>query len=78
MAAHPGGDNPVIAGGLIYAFDPVGTGVHVYTLATGHYVAHLPAGIGHWVSPIVAAGAVIEPEGSADDVVTNKFLDIDR
>ncbi len=74
----PGGTSPVIAGGLIYAFDPVGTGIHVYALANGHYVARLPAGIGHWVSPIVAAGVVIEPEGSADDVVTNKFLDIYR
>jgi len=74
----PGATTPVIAGGLIYAFDPVGTGVHVYALANGHYVARLPAGIGHWVSPIVAAGVVIEPEGSADDVVTNKFLDIYR
>src|SRR5439155_27359081 len=50
-----GGTSPVVAGGLLYVYDPGGA-LKVYVPATGRLLATLPAGSGHWNSPIVAAG----------------------
>ena len=41
-----------------------GSGLHVYTLA-GNEVAVLPAGAGHWNTPIAVDGRVALPEGTA-------------
>jgi len=72
----PGANSVVIAGGFIYAYDAWGGGLRVYTLRTGHLVATLPVGLGHWNSPIVAAGVVALPEGDADRYLTSGVLDI--
>jgi outer membrane protein assembly factor BamB len=72
-----GGTSPVVAGGLLYVYDPAGR-LNVYTPATGRLVASLPAGAGHWNSPIVAAGRVILPEGDANEHRTSGTLSIYR
>ena len=71
-----GGTSPVVAGGLLWVYDPGGGGLAVYRPTSGALVATLPAGPGHWNSPIVIDGHVILPEGSANDHATSGVLDI--
>lgn len=73
-----GGSSPVVAGGLLFAFDPLAGGVHVYRPATGALVTTLPTGRGHWNSPIVADGRVAVPEGDSNDRHSPGVLDIFR
>jgi outer membrane protein assembly factor BamB len=73
-----GGSSPVVAGGLLYTFDPLAGGVHVYRPTTGALVTTLPTGTGHWNSPIVADGRVAVPEGDSNDHHSNGVLDIFR
>jgi PQQ-like domain len=73
-----GGSSPVVAGGLLYAFDPLAGGVHVYRPATGKLVTTLPTGRGQWNSPIVADGRVVVPEGDSNDHHETGVLDIFR
>jgi hypothetical protein len=70
-----GGTSPVIAGGLLYVYDPGGS-LDVYVPTTGRRLASLPAGGGHWNSPIVVGGRVILPVGNANDHSTSGTLDI--
>lgn len=70
--------SPVEAGGLLYAFDPAGAGLHVYAPTTGKLVATLAAGTGHWNTPIVADGRIALPEGNANEHATTGVLDIYR
>jgi hypothetical protein len=70
-----GGTSPVIAGGLLYVFDPGGA-LDIYAPMTGHRLVSLPAGSGHWNSPIVTGGRVILPVGNANDHATSGTLDI--
>jgi PQQ-like domain len=71
------GTSPVIAGGLLWVYDP-GGGLRVYRPASGALVATLGAGSGHWNSPIVTDGLVALPEGDANDHSTSGVLDIWR
>jgi hypothetical protein len=64
--ANPG-TSPLFAGGLLYVYDPSAGGVYVYRPRSGRPIAKLPGSPGHWNSPIVADGHVIEPEGDAND-----------
>jgi hypothetical protein len=61
-----GATSPLIAGGLLYVYNPGNGNVNVYTLG-GHKIAVLDAKSGHWNSPMVGAGAVAVPEGNAND-----------
>jgi PQQ-like domain len=70
-----GGTSPVVAGGLLYVYDPGGA-LDIYLPATGHRLVSLPAGGGHWNSPIVVGGRVILPVGNANDHDTSGTLDI--
>lgn len=70
-----GGTSPVIAGGLLYVYDPSGS-LDVYEPASGRQLVSLPAGSGHWNSPIVVGGRVILPVGNANDHATSGTLDI--
>ena len=72
-----GGTSPVIAGGLLWVYDP-GGGLDVYQPASGKLVTTLNAGGGHWNSPIVTDGRVALPEGDANDHATSGVLDIWR
>jgi hypothetical protein len=72
-----GGTSPVVAGGLLWVYDP-GGGLRVYRLPSGKPVATLSAGSGHWNSPIVTDGRVALPEGDANRHATSGVLDIWR
>ena len=72
------GTSPMIAGGLLYVYDPTGGGLRVYMPASGTLIATLPAGSGHWNSPIATDGIVALPEGNANDHTTSGVLDIWR
>jgi len=61
------GTSPVMAGGLLYVYDPNDGGVNVYRPGSAHPIAKLPGSPGHWNSPIVVDGHVVEPEGNAND-----------
>ena len=71
------GTSPVLAGGLLYVYDPAG-GLSVLHPATGRLVARLPAGAGHWNSPIVTDGRIALAEGDANAHLTTGVLDIYR
>jgi hypothetical protein len=70
------GTSPVMAGGLLYVYDPSGGGINVYRPRSGHPIARLPGSAGHWNSPIVVDGHVIEPEGNANDHALSGTLDL--
>jgi PQQ-like domain len=72
-----GGTSPVVAGGLLYVYGP-GGGLRVYAPTSGRLLATLPAGSGHWNSPIVVDGRIALPEGSANEHVQHGILDIYR
>jgi hypothetical protein len=72
---HPG-TSPVMAGGLLYVYDPAGGGIYVYRPGSPRALVKLPGESGHWNSPIVVDGHVIEPEGNANDHRTSGTLDI--
>ena len=70
------GTSPVLAGGLLYVYDETGGALIVRSPGTGRQLASLPAGQGHWNSPIVAGGRVFLPTGNANDRATSGALDI--
>jgi hypothetical protein len=70
------GTSPVMAGGLLYVYDTEGGGIAVYDPRSAHPIAHLPGAPGHWNSPIVVDGHVIEPEGNANDHALSGTLDL--
>jgi outer membrane protein assembly factor BamB len=72
-----GGTSPVIAGGLLYVYDPGGS-LRVYEPATGRQIAALNSGGGHWNSPIVVDGRIALPEGDANRHQTAGVLNIWR
>ena len=69
------GTSPVVAGGLLYVFDPGGT-LNILRPLSGAVVRSLPAGSGHWNSPIVTDGRVIEPTGAYGSSATSSVIDI--
>lgn len=71
------GTSPVVAGGLLYVYDPGGT-LRVYDPMTGSPAGSLSGGSGHWNSPIVADGRIALPEGSANSHAASGVLDIWR
>jgi outer membrane protein assembly factor BamB len=60
------GTSPVMAGGLLYVYEPYAGGIYVYRPSSPHAIAKLPGESGHWNSPIVVDGHVVEPEGDAN------------
>jgi hypothetical protein len=60
------GTSPVMAGGLLYVYDPSAGGINVYRPAVPRPIAKLAGDSGHWNSPIVVDGHVVEPEGDAN------------
>jgi PQQ-like domain len=70
------GTSPVMAGGLLYVYDPSGGGVYIYRPTSSQPIAKLAGSAGHWNSPIVVDGHVIEPEGNANDHQRTGTLDI--
>lgn len=60
-----GGTSPVIAGGLLYVYDPGGA-LRVYQPESGRVLATLACGTGHWNSPIVVNGRIALPPGDSN------------
>src|SRR5207245_9824632 len=75
--AGDSGTSPVVAGGLLFVYDP-GGGVRVYDAPTGRRIAKLECGRGHWNSLIVVDGRIALPEGNSNDHATSGILDIWR
>jgi outer membrane protein assembly factor BamB len=73
----PGGTSPVVAGGLLYVYDPSGT-LRIYAPTTGKLLLSLDAGRGHWSSSIVTDGRIALPVGNANDHRLSGTLDIWR
>ena len=69
------GTSPVVAGGLLYVYDPHG-GLRVYDPLTGRLITTLECGPGHWNSPIVVDGRIALPEGNANDHSATGVLEI--
>src|SRR5262249_25821142 len=69
------GTSPVVAGGLLYVYDPNGA-LHIYDPTDGRAIATLSCGRGHWNSPIVADGRIALPEGNANQRATTGLLNI--
>jgi hypothetical protein len=72
-----GGTSPVVAGGLLWVYDP-GGGLNVYTPFDGRLVTRLDADGGHWNSPIVVDGRVALPVGNANEHAASGLLYIWR
>lgn len=70
-----GGTSPVVAGDLLYVYDP-GGGLRVYDPEKGTQIADLESGSGHWNSPIVVPGKIALPEGNANRHLSSGVLDI--
>lgn len=70
------GTSPIIAGGLLYVYDPSGGAVKIYQPPGLRTLASLPAAGGHWNSPIAVGGRVIVPEGDANNHSTSGTIDI--
>jgi hypothetical protein len=70
------GTSPVVAGGLLYVYDPSAGGIEVYDPGSPRPLTKLPGSPGHWNSPIVVAGHVVEPEGDANDHAQSGTLDL--
>jgi len=68
-----GGTSPVLAGGLLYVYDPGGRLI-VRDPLTGRALASLAAAPGHWNSPIVVGGRIILPVGDDNDLLTHGLL----
>jgi outer membrane protein assembly factor BamB len=69
------GTSPVIAGGLLYVYNPNG-GLYIYDPQSGTQAGYLDCGSGHWNSPIVVDGRIALPEGNANQHATTGILDI--
>jgi outer membrane protein assembly factor BamB len=59
--------SPILAGGLLYVYDPSGGKLVIYQPTTGQVLDSLPASPGHWNSPIIVGGRIVLPEGNAND-----------
>jgi putative pyrroloquinoline-quinone binding quinoprotein len=70
------GTSPVMAGGLLYVYDPSGGGINVYNPGSARPIAKLAGSAGHWNSPIVADGHVLESEGNGFDHSESGQLEI--
>jgi len=70
------GTSPVMAGGLLYVYDPTAGGIEVYRAGSAAPLAKLPGLAGHWNSPIAVDGHVVEPEGNATEHKLTGTLEI--
>jgi hypothetical protein len=66
------GSSPLVAGGLLYVYDVESGRLNVRDPTSGRLLASLPAGAGHWSSPIVTGGRIVLPVGgsTADDATS--------
>ena len=70
------GTSPVLAGGLLYVYEPDAGGIYIYRPSSPRPIAKLAGEPGHWNSPIVVDGHVVEPEGNANSHQLTGSLEI--
>jgi outer membrane protein assembly factor BamB len=70
-----GGTSPVVAGGLLYVYDPGGS-LKIYAPGSGRLLRSLDAASGHWSSPIAVGGRVLLPTGgsTSDDASSSQLF----
>ena len=73
---HNAGTSPILAGGLLYVYEPNGGGIEIYHPGSPTPIAKLPGFPGHWNSPIVVDGHIIEPEGNANEHLAKGELEL--
>jgi hypothetical protein len=76
-SANTPGTSPVVAGGLLYVYNPNG-GLNIYVPSTGRKLRTLAAAGGHWNSAIVVEDRIALPEGDANQHALSGVLDIYR
>ena len=76
-SATSAGTSPVVAGGMLFVYDPGGT-LRVFEPATGKVLGQLSAGSGHWNSPIVVDRRIALPQGNANSHATSGTFNIWR
>ncbi len=66
------GSSPIVAGGLLYVYDIESGRLNIRNPVSGQLLASLPAGGGHWSSPIAIGGRIVLPVGgsTADDATS--------
>lgn len=69
------GTSPILAGGLLYVYDP-GGGLVIYSPASGRQIVRLAAGSGHWNAPVLGGGRIALPQGNANDDATSGILNL--
>jgi outer membrane protein assembly factor BamB len=72
-----GGTSPVVAGGLLYVYDPGGA-LNVYDPRSGRRITRLECESGHWNSPIVVDGLIVVPVGNSNSRDRSGTLQIFR
>ncbi len=71
------GSSPILAGGLLYVYDIALGRLNIRNPVSGRLLASLPAGSGHWSSPIVIGGRIVLPVGgSTPDDATSGIVNI--
>ena len=70
------GITPIVAGGLLYVYEPKTGKLHVYNPETGAVAGELAGGVGHWNSPTIIDGHIALGEGNANSHATTGVLDI--
>jgi hypothetical protein len=70
------GTSPVLVGGLLYAYDEQDGSLLVRTPSSGHTLRSLPVQRGHWNSPIIVGGRIIEPTGTYRSSASSSVIDI--
>jgi hypothetical protein len=73
---HNAGTSPIVAGGLLYVYDPTLGGIDVYRPGSPDPLVKLLGAPGHWNSPIVVDGHILEPEGDANAHELSGTLDL--
>ena len=68
------GTSPVVAGGLLYVYNPDEGLLDILDPTTGRLYRSLRAAPGHWNSPIVVGGRIILPVGNANAHMTTGEL----
>jgi outer membrane protein assembly factor BamB len=61
------GTSPMVAGGLLYVYNESQGVLNVFNPVNGHLYRSLPAGGGHWNSPIIVGGRIVLPIGDYHD-----------
>ncbi len=70
------GTSPVLAGGLLYVYEEQRGQLAILRPLSGATVRSMAVAGGHWNSPIVVGGRIIEPTGSYHDSSASSVVDI--